>query len=67
MGLPTSWTTCEPSSSSPHPGLCPLASSESDSLAILLQLGNQLITLAYNVLVLLVLVVGPVGLDDALA
>jgi hypothetical protein len=32
-----------------------------------LQLGNQLVALAHHVLVLLVLVVGPVRLDDAVA
>jgi hypothetical protein len=32
-----------------------------------LQLGDELVALAHHVLVLLVLVVGPVGLDDALA
>lgn len=45
----------------------PLASPEPDGLAVLLQLRNQLITLADNILILLVLVVGPVRLDDALA
>jgi hypothetical protein len=36
-------------------------------LAVLLQLGNQLIALANHILVLLVLVIRPVRLNDALA
>lgn len=38
-----------------------------DRLAVLLQLGNQLVALLHDVRVLLVLVVRPVGLDDTLA
>lgn len=47
--------------------LCPLASTESHGLTVLLQLGDQLVTLAHDVLILLVLVIRPVRLDDALA
>lgn len=47
--------------------LCPLTAPEPHSLAVLLQFGDKLVTLADNVLVLLVLVVWPVGLDDTLA
>lgn len=47
--------------------LSSLASTQAHSLAILLQLGDQLVTLAHNVLVLLVFVVWAVGLDDTLA
>jgi hypothetical protein len=45
----------------------PLTPPQPDRLAVLLQLGNQLITLAHQLLVLLVLVVGAVRLDDAVA
>ena len=45
----------------------PLTSPQPDGLAVLLQLGDQLVALAHHVLVLLVLVVGPVRLDDAVA
>lgn len=48
-------------------GLCSLTSTESDCLAVFLQFGNQLVALAHDVLILLVLVVWPVGFDDALA
>lgn len=44
---------------------CLLASSQPHGLAILLQFGDQLIPLFDNVVVLLVLVVGPVCLDHA--
>lgn len=44
-----------------------LATAQPHSLAVLLQLRNELIALADNVLILLVLVVGAVRLDDALA
>lgn len=47
------------------PHLCPFATSQPHSLTVLLQLGNELITLADNILVLLVLVVWTVCLDDA--
>lgn len=57
--------------SNPRSGACsllrPLTPPQADGLAVLLQLGDQLVALAHHVLVLLVLVVGPVGLDDALA
>src|SRR6266566_3462300 len=48
-------------------GSRPLAPPQPHRLAVLLQLGNELVALAHDVLVLLVLVVGPVRLDDALA
>lgn len=44
-----------------------LASPQPYSLAILLQLGDELISLLHNIRILLVLVVGSVGLDDALS
>lgn len=44
-----------------------LASPESYSLTILLELSDELITLLHNVIVLLVLVVWPIRLDDAFA
>ncbi len=47
--------------------LCPLATPQPDGLPVFLQLSDQLITLSDDVLVLLVLVVGSVGLNDALA
>lgn len=47
--------------------LCPLAAPQTHGLAVLLQFGDELITLLHYVLVLLVLVVGAVRLDDALA
>lgn len=47
--------------------LCPLATPQPHGLAVLLQLGNQLVTLADHILVLLVLIVGSVRLDNALA
>ena len=47
--------------------LRPLAPPQPHSLAVLLQLGDELVALADKVLVLLVFVVGPVGLDDAAA
>ena len=46
--------------------LTALASTQPDSLAVLLQLGDELITLLDHVCVLLVLVVRAVCLDDAL-
>lgn len=49
------------------PALCSLAAPQSNSLAILLQLGNQLIALTNNILVLLVLVVWSVGFNNTLA
>lgn len=45
--------------------LTALASPKSDGLSVLLQLGNQCISVFHNVRVLLVLVVGAVGLNDA--
>ena len=45
----------------------PFAAAKPHGLAVLLQLGNELVTLPHHVLVLLVLVVGAVRLDDALA
>ncbi len=45
--------------------LCTLAASQPHSLAVLLKLGDELISLSHNVIVLLVLVVWSVGLDDA--
>lgn len=47
--------------------LCSLATPQPHSLTVLLQFRDELITLSHNVLVLLVLVIGSVGLDDALA
>lgn len=47
--------------------LCPLTSPQPHRLTVLLQLGNQLVALADDVLVLLVLVVGAVRLNDATA
>jgi hypothetical protein len=44
--------------------LRPLASPQTHRLAKLLQLGQQLITLLHNLVVLSVLVVWPVGLDS---
>jgi hypothetical protein len=44
-----------------------LATSQPDGLPVLLQLGNKLVTLADDILVLLVLVVRAVGLDDTAA
>jgi hypothetical protein len=46
--------------------LATLATPQSDCLAVLLQLGDELITLLDNVAVLLVLIVGPVSFDNAL-
>ena len=43
----------------------PFAAAKPHGLAVLLQLGNELVTLPHHVLVLLVLVVGAVRLDDA--
>lgn len=47
--------------------LRPLTSPQPDGLPILLQLSDELVALAHHVLVLLVLVVRPVRLDDAVA
>lgn len=47
-------------------GLTTLAAPQPDSLTVLLQLRDELITLLDRVCVLLVLVVWSVGLDDAL-
>ena len=47
--------------------LCPLATSQSHSLTILLKLSDELITLLYNIGILLVLVVRSVGFNDALS
>lgn len=44
-----------------------LATPQSHGLAVLLELGDELVALLYDILILLVLVVGPVRLDDALA
>jgi len=44
--------------------LCTLAAPQPHSLAVFLELGDELISLSHNVIVLLVLVVWPVGLDD---
>lgn len=46
--------------------LTTLATPQPDSLAVLLQLGDELIALLDHIHILLVLVVGSVGLDDAL-
>jgi hypothetical protein len=48
------------------PNLATLASPQPDGLPVLLQLGDKLVALLDNVHILLVLVVGSVGLDDAL-
>ncbi len=45
--------------------LCSLATSQTHSLAVFLEFGDELIALANNILVLLVLIVGSVCLDDA--
>ena len=45
----------------------PLAAPQPHGLAVLLELGDELVALLDDVLVLLVLVVGPVRLDHALA
>jgi len=51
----------------PHrDSLAALTAPQPDGLTVLLQLGNELVTLLDYVCVLLVLVVGSVGLDDAL-
>lgn len=50
-----------------RPRLGPLASTKPDRLAVLLQLRNQLIPLLHHILVLLVLVIWPVGFNNALA
>lgn len=47
--------------------LCTLTAPQSHSLAVLLELGDQLIALLHHIVVLLVLVVRAVGLDNALA
>ena len=47
--------------------LCPLATSQSHCLTILLKLSDELITLLYNIGILLVLVVRSVGFNDALS
>lgn len=44
-----------------------LATPQPDGLSILLQLCNQLVALAHDVLILLVLVIRPVGLNDTTA
>jgi hypothetical protein len=49
------------------PGLSSFASPESYGLAVLLELGDELVALADDILVLLVLVVRAVRFDDALA
>lgn len=46
--------------------LATLTATKPDCLTVLLQLGDELITLLDHVSVLLVLVIWPVGLDDAL-
>ena len=46
--------------------LAALTAPQPDGLTVLLQIGNELVTLLDNVCVLLVLVVRSVGLDDAL-
>lgn len=54
-------------SEAPPSALRSLASPQPHGLAVLLELGDELIALADHVLVLLVLVVGAVRLDDTLA
>lgn len=46
--------------------LCPLTSSQPNRLSVLLQLRDELITLLYNIIVLLVLVIWPIRLNYAL-
>jgi len=46
--------------------LCPFTAPQPHGLTVLLQLRNQLVTLANDILVLLVLVVGSVRLNDTL-
>jgi hypothetical protein len=55
LHLPHSWSR-----------LTTLASPQSDGLAVLLQLGDELVTLLHHIRVLLVLVVWSVRLDDTL-
>lgn len=45
--------------------LAAFASTQTNCLSILLQLGDQGITVLHNIRILLVLIVGSVGLDDA--
>lgn len=47
-----------------QPGLAALTASQTDSLSVLLQLGDQGIPVLHHIRVLLVLIVGPVGLDN---
>lgn len=53
--------------SSLNPALCPLATTKSNSLSILLKFCNQLIALSDYILVLLVLIVWSVGFNHTLA
>lgn len=46
--------------------LRPLTPSQSHSLSILLELGDELVPLLDNIIILLILVVWSVGLDDSL-
>lgn len=50
-----------------QPLLRSLTPSQPNCLAVLLKLGNELVSLANDVLVLLILVIRPVGLDDTAA
>lgn len=52
---------------SKHLPLCALAPPQPHGLAVFLKLCDKLISLSYNVIILLVLVVWSVGLDDALS
>jgi hypothetical protein len=47
--------------------LRPLTAPQPDSLPVLLKLGDKLITLLNNIVVLLILVIRSVGLDDSLS
>jgi hypothetical protein len=46
--------------------LCPLTAPQPDSLPVLLKLGDKLITLLNNIVVLLILIIWSVSLDDSL-
>jgi hypothetical protein len=47
--------------------LCTLTAPQSHSLAVLLKLGDKLISLPHDVIILLVLIIWPIGLDDPLS
>lgn len=48
------------------PDLTAFTATKTDSLPILLELGNQRIAVLDHIGVLLVLIIGPIGLDDAI-